>query len=198
MSNTREILSLARKIGVISLADARNIGVHHEYLRRMCADGLLVRTGRGFYSLPDADITIHHGLAQAAKAVPKGIVCLLSALCFHEIGTQAPYEAWMAIDRRAALPRVKQPKLRTLRFSGKALSSGVQEQTIEGVRVRIYGPAKTVADCFKYRNKIGLDVAMEALREALRERKCTMDELWCYAKTCRVANVMRPFMEAMA
>lgn len=197
MADTRKVVSLARKIGVISLADARDAGIHHECLRRMCADGLLVRTGRGLYSLPDADITIHHGLAQAAKAVPKGIVCLLSALRFHEIGTQAPYEVWMAIDRRAALPRIKQPRLRIMRFSGEALTTGVRDHTIEGINVRIYNPAKTVADCFKYRNKIGLDVALEALREALRERTCTVDELWHYAKICRVANVMRPYMEAM-
>jgi predicted transcriptional regulator of viral defense system len=197
MVNTQKLLKLARRTGVISLADARGAGIHHEYLRRMCADGQLVRTGRGLYSLPDADITIHHGLAQAAKAVPKGIVCLLSALRFHEIGTQAPYEVWIAIDRRAALPRIKQPSLRIMRFSGEALTAGVQDHTIEGVHVRIYGPAKTVTDCFKYRNKIGLDVALEALRESLRERKCTVDELWHYAKICRVANVMRPYMEAM-
>jgi predicted transcriptional regulator of viral defense system len=197
MDKNRKILSLARKTGVITLGDARSLGIHHEYLRRMCAEGLLVKIGRGLYSLPDADVTIHHGLAQATKAVPKGTVCLLSALRFHEIGTQAPYEVWMAIDRRAALPRIRQPKLRFVRFSGDALTAGVQEHTIEGVRVRIYEPAKTVADCFKYRNKIGLDVALEALREALRDRKCTVDELWRHAEICRVANVMRPYMEAM-
>jgi len=156
-----------------------------------------VRVGHGLYSLPNVDITAHHGLAQLAKAVPKGVICLLSALRFHEIGTQAPYEVWMALDRRAARPRVAHPKTRIVRFSGKALTEGVEEHLIEGVQVRIYRPAKTVADCFKYRNKIGLDVALEALRDVLRGRKCSTDELWKYAKICRVTTTMRSYMEAI-
>lgn len=194
---TERILKLARGSGVVSSGEVRSLGIHHEYLRRLCSKGGLVRVGRGLYSLPNADVTAHHGLAQAGKAVPKGVICLLSALRFHEIGTQSPHEVWMAIDRRAAGPRAKYPKMRIVRFSGKALIKGVDEHTIEGVRVKIYNPAKTVADCFKYRNKIGLDVALEALREAIRLRKCTVDELWNYAKVCRVAEVMRPYMEAI-
>ena len=191
------ILELACNSGVVSTAEVRSRGIHHEYLRQMCVKGELVRVGRGLYSLPDADVTVHHGLAQAAKAVPKGVICLLSALRFHEIGTQAPHEVWMALDRRAARPRARHPKTRIVRFSGKALTEGVDEHTIEGVQVRIYDPAKTVADCFKYRNKIGLDVALEALREVLRSRKCSTDELWKYAKICRVTKTMRPYMEAI-
>ncbi len=191
-----KILKLARQSGVVSTADVRSHGIHHEYLRQMCAKGELMRVGRGLYSLPNADITAHHGLVQAAKAVPRGVICLLSSLRFHEIGTQAPYEVWMALDRRAARPRVRHPKTRIVRFSGKALTEGVEEHIIEGVQVKIYRPAKTVADCFKYRNKIGLDVALEALREVLRGRKCSTDELWKYAKICRVTKTMRPYMEA--
>ncbi len=194
---TERILKLARGSGVVSSGEVRSLGIHHEYLRRLCSGGGLVRVGRGLYSLPNAEVTAHHGLAQAAKAVPKGVICLLSALRFHEIGTQSPHEVWLAIDRRAAGPRAKYPKMRIVRFSGKALTEGIDEHTIEGVRVKIYNPAKTVADCFKYRNKIGLDVALEALREAIRLRKCTVDELWNYAKVCRVAEVMRPYMEAI-
>ena len=193
---TEQILELARNSGVVSTAEVRSQGIHHEYLRLMCDKGELVRVARGLYSLPDADVTTHHGLAQAAKAVPKGVICLLSALRFHEIGTQAPHEIWIALDRRAARPRARHPKTRIVRFSGKALSEGVSEHTIEGVQVRIYDPAKTVADCFKYRNKIGLDVALEALREVLRGRKCSIDELWKYAKICRVTKTIRPYMEA--
>jgi len=196
VGKTRQILKLARNSGVVSTADVRSHGIHHEYLRQMCAKGELVRLARGLYSLPDADVTTHHGLAQAAKAVPKGVICLLSALRFNEIGSQAPYEVWVALDRRAARPRAKYPRMRIVRFSGKALTEGVDEHTIEGVKVRIYRPAKTVADCFKYRNKIGLDVALEALREVLRDRKCSTDELWKYAKICRVTRTMRPYMEA--
>jgi predicted transcriptional regulator of viral defense system len=147
--------------------------------------------------LPDAEVTAHHGLAQAGKAVPKSVICLLSALRFHEIGTQAPHQVWVAIDRRAARPQVKHLKMRIVRFSGKALTEGVDEHNIEGVPVRIYNPAKTVADCFKYRNKIGLDVALEALREVVRFRKCTIDDLWRYAKICRVTKTLRPYMESI-
>ena len=193
---TGQILELARNSGVVSTAEVRSLGIHHEYLRQMCAKGELVRVGRGMYSLPDADVTTHHGLAQAAKAIPKGVICLLSALRFHEIGTQSPHEVWIALDRRAAAPRARRLRTRIVRFSGKALTEGIGEHTIEGIQVRIYCPAKTVADCFKYRNKIGLDVALEALRDVLRGRRCSVDDLWKYAKVCRVTKVMRPYMEA--
>ena len=192
----KRILKLARNSGIVSTGEVRSKGIHHEYLRQLCSEGKLVRIGRGLYSLSDFDVTIHHGLAQAAKAIPKGVICLLSALRFHGIGTQAPHEVWIAIDRRAARPRARQPRIRIMRFSGKALTEGVVEHTIEGVPVKVYNPAKTVADCFKYRNKIGLDVALEALREVIHLRKCTIDELWSCAKVCRVAEVMRPYMEA--
>ncbi|MBU1612291.1 MAG: type IV toxin-antitoxin system AbiEi family antitoxin domain-containing protein [Proteobacteria bacterium] len=193
----KQILKLARNSGVVSTGDVRSLGIHHEYLRQMCARAEIERVGRGLYSLPNADITAHHGLAQAGKAIPRGVICLLSALRFHEIGTQVPHEVWITIDRRAARPRVKHPRMRIVRFSGKALTEGIDEHIIEGVHVRIYNTAKTVADCFKYRNKIGLDVALEALREVIRERRCTTDALWQYAKVCRVAKIMRPYMEAI-
>lgn len=193
---TEKILELARKSGVVSTAEVHAQGIHHEYLRQLCVKGELVRVGRGLYSLPNAEITVYHGLAQAAKSAPKGVICLLSALHFHEIGTQAPHEVWIALDRRAARPRIAHPKTRFVRFSGKAFTEGVDEHTIEGVRVSICSPAKTVSDCFKYRNKIGIDVALEALRDVLRNRKCSTDELWKYAKVCRVTKIMRPYMEA--
>lgn len=193
----KQIIELARNAGILSTSDIRSQGIHHEYLRQLCTEGDLVRVGRGLYGLPDAEITPHHGLAQASKAVPKGVICLLSALRYHEIGTQVPHEVWIAIDRRAARPRVGYPKMRIMRFSAEALTEGIDEHNIEGVPVKIYNPTKTVADCFKYRNKIGLDVALEALREVIHERKCTTDELWQYAKICRVTNIIRPYMEAI-
>ncbi len=189
-------MKLARRSGIVSASDVRSIGVHSEYLRRLCAKGDLVRIGRGLYQIPDAEITTHHGTARAAKTVPNGVICLLSALRFHEIGTQVPQAVWMAIDRRAALPKIATPKMRFVFFSDDALTEGMEEHTIEGIQVRIYSPAKTVADCFKYRNKIGLDVALEALQEVLRDRKCSIDDLWKYAKICRVTNTIRPYMEA--
>ena len=195
---TASVLRLARKAGVLHAREVRALGIHAEYLRRLCAKGLLDRVGRGRYVLPGAQISVHHGLALAAKAVPKGVVCLLSALQFHGIGTQAPRAVWMALDRRAARPHVDYPRLRVARFSGSALSQGVETHVIDGVPVKVYSVAKTVADCFKYRNKIGLDVALEALRECRRRRRCSMDELWRYANVCRVQNVMRPYLEVLA
>ena len=131
--------------------------------------------------------------------VPHGVGCLLTALRFHNLTTQSPSEIWMAIDRKARLPKTSgQPPIRFHRFSGKALTQGVEQHVVDGVPVKVYGVAKTVVDCFKYRNKIGLDVALEALREAWRERRATSRELWRYAEVCRVANVMRPYLESLA
>ncbi len=191
-------MELAQRAGVVSAREVRELGLHHEYLRRLCADGRLVRVARGLYSLPAVDATAHHSLVGAAKAVPKGVICLISALSFHNIGTQVPDQVWMAIDRRSAEPRVEWPRIRIMRFSGEALTEGIEEHNTEGVEVSIYSVPKTVADCFKYRNKIGLDVALEALREVVDSRRCSVDDLWRYAKVCRVSTVMRPYLEALA
>ncbi len=188
---------LARRSGILHARDLTPLNLPRRYLGILCAEGFIVRTGRGLYMLSGAPETAHLGLAQVAKAIPKGVICLLSALRFHEIGTQAPHEVWVALDRRAARPRAIFPKTRIMRFSGKALTEGIKEYVIAGVGVRIYCPAKTVADCFKYRNKVGLDVVLEALREVTRKQICSADELWKYAKVCRVAEVMRPYMEAI-
>ena len=193
-----KIISLAREGGIIRPRDLDAYGIPREYLRRLCVKGVLERQARGIYSLRGAELTEHHSLVQACKRVPKGVVCLLSALSFHRLTTQAPFEIWLAIDRKSRLPKVEGVPLRLVRFSCDALTEGIEQHRIEGVDVRVYCPAKTVADCFKYRNKIGLDVALEALRECRRERRCTMDELWIYAKVCRVANVMRPYLEALS
>jgi len=193
-----KIISLARECGIIRPRDLDAYGIPREYLRRLCVKGVLERQTRGIYSLRGAELTEHHSLVQACKRVPKGVVCLLSALSFHRLTTQAPFEIWLAIDRKSRLPKVEGVPLRLVRFSCDSLTEGIELHRIEGVDVRVYCPAKTVADCFKYRNKIGLDVALEALRECRRERRCTMDELWSYAKVCRVANVMRPYLEALS
>ena len=199
MSTTQaeQVLELVRRKGIVRAREVTERGFHHEYLRRLCDEGLLVRVARGVYVPADKDLGEYQTLAEAARRVPKGIICLLSALRFHEIGTQSPHQVWMAIDRKAALPKVQRLPLRFVRFSGPALSEGVGEYDVEGVTIRVYRPAKTVADCFKYRNKIGLDVALEALRDCRRQNKATVDELWEYARICRVASVMRPYMEAI-
>ena len=157
-----------------------------------------MRVGRGLYVARGAKPTEHHSLAQASKRMPKGVVCLLSALRFHDLTTQSPFEVWLAIGEKSRLPKQENPQLRIVRFSTKALTYGVQGHRIEGVPVRVFTPAKTVADCFRYRNKIGLDVALEALRDCKRKRKATMDEIWKAAKVCRVANVMRPYLESIS
>ncbi len=196
-TRTAEIIEIVKEAGTLRPRDLDAYGIPREYLRRLCRHGLLERTARGLYALPDAEVTEHHSLAEACKRVPHGAICLLSALRFHDLTTQAPFEVWMAIDVKARLPKVDRLPLRIVRFSGKALESGIEEHKVEGVPVKVYSPAKTVADCFKYRNKIGLDVALEALRECIREQKCTMDDIWHYAGVCRVANVMRPYLEAL-
>lgn len=183
--------------GVMQTRDLVALGVSREYLRKLTLQGALERIGRGLYTLPDRDITVFHSFAEVGARIPHGIICLLSALRFYHITTQAPFEVWVAIDGKARIPRVPNLPLRIFQFSGIALTEGIEEHIIEGVPVRIYSLAKTVADCFKYRNKIGLDVAMEALRESLRAQRVTVDALWRYAKICRVTNVMRPYLEAM-
>ena len=193
-----KIIDLTKKLGVVRVRDLSKRGLHHESLRRLCKDGVLVRTGRGLYELSDADVTEHHILALVGKRIPNAVICLLSSLQFHDIGTQSPPKVWIAIDRKAAKPHTDYPPIRIVRFTGPSLREGIETHDIEGVAVRIYNPAKTVADCFKYRNKIGLDVSLEALRECIRRRRCTQDELWQYAKICRVANVMRPYLETVA
>ena len=192
-----KILQLLGEAGVVRPRDLDAVGIRREYLYRLYAGGLLERVGRGLYILSGADLTENHSLTEASKRVPHGVVCLLSALRFHHLTTQSPFEVWLAIDRKARRPREGSLPLRIVRFSGEALRAGVEEHAIEGVTVKVYAPAKTVADCFKYRNKIGLDVALEALRACWRERRCSMDELWRYAQICRVGNVMRPYLESL-
>jgi predicted transcriptional regulator of viral defense system len=177
--------------------DFARAGLHPEQVRRLVRDGQLQRAGRGRYLLQNAEPSGDIGLALAAAAAPAATVCLLTALRVHEIGTQAPREIWLAIDRRAAKPRIDFPPVRVVRFSGKALTFGVQKRTVDGVPVRIYSPAKTVADCFKYRNKIGLDVGLEALRAGLSDKRFTRDELWAAAKVCRVTTVIRPYLQVL-
>ena len=159
--------------------------------------GLVIRSGRGIYTSVDSVITEFHTFGEAAKRVPQGVICLLSALRFHDIGPQCPFEVWMAPGEKDRRPRSDTPRLRIVRFSKPSLEFGQKTHCIEGVPVRIFSVAKTVADSFKYRNKIGLDVALEALRESIRSRRVTTDELWQAAKICRVANVMKPYIEAL-
>lgn len=194
---TEQVLDLVKKAGVFRSRDLDSHGIPREYLVRLCRMGLVQRVGRGLYTLADADVSEHYSLVEVSKKIPHGVICLLSALRFHGLTTQAPFEVWVAVDVKARKPKSDGLPLHIVRFSGDALHSGIEDHIIQGVTVKIYSVAKTVADCFKYRNKIGLDVALEALRECWREHRCTMDDLWRVAKICRVSNVMRPYLESL-
>ena len=188
---------MARERGYVRPRDLAGIGVSRTQLARLVDRRLLERVGYGLYRTPDAEITENYTLMQVAARAPGGVACLLTALRFHDLTTQAPFEVWLAIGRKAARPQLDDLPVRVVYFSGMAFTAGVEEHLVEGVRVRVYCPAKTVADCFKYRHKVGLDVALEALREVWRARRATMDDLWRYATICRVANVMRPYLETL-
>lgn len=190
------LLQLARRRAVITAADAADAGIHSQQITRLVTGGILERIARGQYRLVDRPVTEHHGLVVAARAVPQGVICLLSALDFHAIGTQLPAEVWVAIERGTRAPAARQLPLEIVRFGGAAFTEGIEIQRIEGEKVRIYSVAKTLADLFKYRNKVGLEVALEALREAWREQRFTMEALDRAAGVCRVERVMRPYVEA--
>jgi predicted transcriptional regulator of viral defense system len=192
-----KILRLARRPQGVTAREVAAAGIHRQALTRLVAAGQLERIGRGLYRPPEHPITEHHGLALASAAVPQGVICLLSALQFHSIGTQLPADVWIAINRRAHRPSLRYPPLRVVRYSGDALNEGIEPHRIEGQAVKVYSIAKTLADCFKYRNKIGIDVALEALREAWRARRFSMDELDRCARICRVQRVMQPYLEGL-
>lgn len=197
-TKSEEVLDLARRHGVLRPRDLAAHGIPREYLVRLHRQGLLNRPARGIYVLADAEPSEHQSLIEACKRVPHAIICLLSALRFHRLTTQAPFEVWLAIGEKAWLPKLDYPPLHIVRFSGPALTTGVEEYVLQGVTVRVTDPARTVVDCFAYRNKIGLDVAIEALRDCWRRKKATMDQLHRAAQTRRMANVMRPYLESLA
>lgn len=196
-SHAERVLRLVTEQGLVRARDVTADRIPRATLSRLVDTGALIQVSRGLYSLPGHARSAHHQLAEVAVRSPQGVFCLLTALQFHEITTQLPRQIWLAIPNKGHPPRLDYPPLRIVRFSGVALAKGVEVHSIDGVPVRVYSVAKTVADCFKYRNKIGLDVALEALRECRRERRATNDELWRYAKVCRVANVMRPYLESI-
>jgi predicted transcriptional regulator of viral defense system len=193
----QKLVRLARRHGVVRARQAVRAGIHSEQLTRLVAAAVLERIGRGRYQLVDRKITEHHGLVVASRAVPRGVICLLSALNFHDIGTQLPHEVWIAVPRGTRTPAPIQPPLRVFHVSGKAFTTGIETHRVEGQRIRVYSVAKTLADLFKFRNRVGLEVALEALREAWRDRKVAIGDLMDAARICRVERVMRPYVEAL-
>ncbi len=198
MNQSDHILELAQHRRVLRAADVREHGWSPQLLIRLHQSGKLQRVARGLYGLPDAEVTEHQTLIEVCRRVPKAVLCLLSALQFHEIGSQMPHDVWIALPEGSQTPALSYPTLRITRLRGTAYSDGIQTVSDQGAPIRVYSAAKTVTDCFKFRNKIGLDVALEALKDAWRGRKVTMAELSRFAKINRVERVMQPYLEAMA
>ena len=194
MNQSDHILELARHRRVLRAADVREHGWSPQLLIRLHQAGKLQRFARGLYGLPDAEVTEHQTLIEVCQRVPKAVLCLLSALQFHEIGTQLPHEVWIALPEATQTPALSYPALRITRLRGTAYSDGIETVTDHGAPIRVYSAAKTVTDCFKFRNKIGLDVALEALKDVRAKRRATADDLWRYAKVNRMTNVMRPYL----
>jgi predicted transcriptional regulator of viral defense system len=191
------ILELARSKGILRTRDVDIAGASRALLASLTDEGRLLKLGRGLYTLPDRSASEYESFAEVATRSESGVLCLLSALRFHDLTTQQSSNVWLAIPHKARAPRFDYPPLRIVRMSGPAMSEGIEIADLAGAQVRVFSVAKTVADCFKFRNKIGLDVALEALREAWNGKRATMDELWRYAEICRVANVMRPYLETV-
>jgi predicted transcriptional regulator of viral defense system len=197
VTHEQRVLALLREKGLLRPRELTALGVPRSTLQRLYERGEVRRVARGLYELSPGVESEHRSLLEVAKQAPDSVVCLLSALAFHGIGTQLPHQVWIAIGSKARRPRIRQVSVQVVRFSDQALRHGVEEHRIEGVPLRVTSPAKTVADCFKYRNKIGLDVAVEALREGWREARFTLPDLRRAARVCRVERVILPYVQAM-
>jgi len=196
-SKRQRVIDLVCGQSVIRPRDLKEHGLPKDYLYVLAQEGVIERIGRGLYQWPNKDLGRHHSLVEISKLAPKAVVALLSALNYHNMTTQNPHQIWLAIDRKAWRPEISYPPVRFVTMSAESLHSGVETHSIEGVPIKVFNPAKTVVDCFKYRGKIGLDVALEALREGWSARKFTIDELQKYAKICRVQKVMQPYLESL-
>lgn len=190
-------MQYVRQNQIVRPRDIESIGIPREYLLRLQRQGKLVRSGRGIYTLPEAAITERHTYAEVAKRVPEAVLCLLSALAFHQITTQNPASIWIALRKGARKPAMTSPSIKVIRLTEPSLVAGIEKHQVEGITVRVYSAAKTVADCFKFRNKIGIDVAIEALKDCLDQKKANVSEIYRYAKICRVSKIIRPYMEAL-
>lgn len=197
MNRTEQILKLAKEKGIIQAIDLELLGIARNYLYKLRKEGLLNKAARGMYMLPNAPITENQNFIEIAKKIPNAVVCLISALSFHGITTQIPHEIWIAVPRDTWRPSMDYPPLHYTVLTENVYNFGIQEENINGTIVKIYSPAKTIADCFKFRNIVGVDVAIEALREVWRSRKATMDELAEAAEVNRVSKIMRPYLEAI-
>ena len=196
-TQAQRILELVRQKGIVRGAELDRLGIHRMHLKRLVDRGLLVPRSRGVYEAAEPRMSEHDSLIEVAARVPKATLCLLTALRLHGLTTQNPFEVWIMIDRKARKPSIDYPPVRVVRASGRALTEGVEPMKIDGVEARVTTIAKTVADCFKYRSVVGIDVAIEALRDAWRQKKVRMDDIVAAARTDRVGTVMRPYLESL-
>jgi predicted transcriptional regulator of viral defense system len=192
------VLAFVKRTGIVRPVDLEAHGISRAELYRLVRDGVVVRQSRGLYTSTEHRYTTEHSVAQVAKRVPAAVFCLLTALRIHNLTTQSPADVWIALSTKARKPRLDYPRLRVARFSGLSLTEGIETRRVEGVKLRVYSAAKTVADCFKYRNKIGIDVAVEALRDFTRGNRGGANELARFARICRVTRVMQPYLDAIA
>jgi predicted transcriptional regulator of viral defense system len=200
-----QALAVLKQRGMARLSELTKAGITATTVSRMKEKGLVLQLSRGLYQLPDASPDVNHALAEAAKRVPRGVVCLVSALAFHELTDTIPSRVWMAISPKDRRPRTTHPPLQFVRFGDKVLRFGIEKHLIEGVTVQIYNPAKTVVDLFRYRQRAGrryqkspgLNLALEGLKEALRQRKATPSEIAKYANEAGIWKVVEPYLEAM-
>jgi predicted transcriptional regulator of viral defense system len=197
-TSSQKVLDLANQQALIRPRDLSKYGLPRVTLARLVEQGQLQRVSRGLYALPDRPASAYESILEACSKSPQSIVCLLTALRLHELTTQNPFEVWLGIPNKSRPPTMDYPPLRIIRFSGKALEEGIEQRSIEGIDVRITNLERTLVDCFKFRNKVGLDVALEALREAWNAKQIDMDKLWQYATTFRQSNVMRPYLESLS
>jgi predicted transcriptional regulator of viral defense system len=197
ITHSQRVLALAHDKGMVRPVDLKAIGAPRVTLTRMTASGQLEKAGRGLYRLPGRDGTEMDSLAAIAIRAPQAVFCLFTALQFHELTTQLPRRVWITMPRGSHLPRIDYPPLTMIQSGSGAYSAGIEVHLRDQTPLRVYSVAKTIADCFKHRNLIGLDVALEALKDARAQSKLNPDELWHYAKICRVANIMRPYLEAL-
>ncbi len=197
LTQSQQILELAQRLPLLSAADLRARGWSPQLLFKLEQGGKLQRVTRGLYSLPDSPITEHQSLIEVCRRVPKAVICLLSALQFHEIGTQLPFEVWIALPEATQTPALDNPALRIARLRGEAYSEGIETLVEHGSTIRVYSVAKTITDCFKFRHKVGLDVALEALKDAWQQRKIDMNQVTHFARINRVEKVMQPYLETV-
>jgi predicted transcriptional regulator of viral defense system len=196
-TQAQRVLELVRQKGIVRGTEIDGLGIHRMHLKRLVDRGLLVQRSRGVYEAAEPRISEHDSVIEVAARVPKATLCLLTALRLHKLTTQNPFEVWIMIDRKARKPSISYPPIRVVRASGLAFSKGVKAMKVDGFDINVTTVAKTVADCFKYRSTVGIDVAIEALRDAWRQKKASMDEIVAAAKVDRVATVMRPYLESL-